>query len=83
MYKKLFKFLGFLDVPGDIIVGIWSLSILAGCMYSIISTKQVSAPIATIFCTIITNFGAHRVAKIWKGVTPVKPVEKNLDVQGE
>jgi hypothetical protein len=83
MYKKLLvRILGIFDIPGDIIVGIWSLAILAGCMYSIITTKQVSMPIATIFCTIITNFGAHRVAKIWKGI-PNKPAEKNLDCQGE
>ena len=82
MYRKLLvRILGIFDIPGDIIVGIWSLAILAGCMYSIITTKQVSMPIATIFSVVITNFGAHRVAKIWKGTD--KPVDKNLDVQGE
>lgn len=83
MYKQLLtKILGIFDIPGDIIIGIWSISILAGCMYSIVSTKQVSMPIATIFCTIITNFGAHRVATIFKNST-VKTEDKNLDIQGE
>jgi hypothetical protein len=71
------------DISSDVIVGLWSLIILIGCAYSIYETKHVSAPVATIFSVVITNFGAHRVAKILKGSSQDQNPDKKIDVQGE
>jgi hypothetical protein len=82
MYEKFFKYLEFLAPPAPIVVGTWSIVMLIGCGYSIYCTKQVSAPVAVIFSAVLTNFTAHKIAKVMNGPVPVdnKP---NLDVQGD
>lgn len=65
--KILEKVLGIFDVSSDRIVGTWSIVLLVGCMYSIWTTKTVTAPVATIFSTIIGAFAGHRIARILKG----------------
>lgn len=76
MYQKLLtQILGIFDIPSGPIVGLWSLVILVGCMFSILKTHEVSAPVATIFSVVITNFAAHKVVKVWKG--------QDQDVQGD
>lgn len=65
--KILEKVLGIFDVSSDRIVGTWSIVLLVGCMYSIWTTKTVTAPVATIFSTIIGAFAGHRIVKVWKG----------------
>jgi hypothetical protein len=84
MYEKFFKYLEFLAPPAPIIVGTWSLVMLIGCAYSIYCTKQISTPISLIFSAVLTNFTAHKIAKVMSG-SPATPDsnDKNLDVQGE
>ncbi len=79
MYEKFFNLLGILAPPSNIIVGIWSLVILAGCAYSIFSTKQVSTPIAVIFSAVLTNFTANKISKSLNESTASKDV--NPDIQ--
>jgi len=84
-YEKFFKWLGFLAPPSPIIVGAWSIVMLIGCAYSIYHTKQVSAPISVIFGAVLTNFTAHKIAKVMnptvRDETNTGP--KDLDIQGE
>ena len=68
MYQQLLtKILGIFDIPSGPIVGMWSLMMLLGCGYSIWSTKQVSTPVAMIFSAVLTNFCAHKIAKVMNG----------------
>jgi len=83
MYEKFFKYLEFLAPPAPIVVGTWSIAMLCGCVYSIYCTKQVSMPVAMIFSAVLTNFTAHKIAKVMSGPTPTDSNETNLDVQGE
>ena len=83
MYEKVFKYLEFLAPPAPIIVGAWSLVMLIGCGYSIYCTKQVSMPVAMIFSAVLTNFTAHKIARVMNGTAPVDNNPTDLDVQGE
>ena len=84
MYNKLFKFLGFLDIPSNIIVGLWSIVFLIGCAYTIYTTKQITQPIAIIFSTVISAFAGHKIVNVWKGTqNQDKPEDKDLDCQGD
>jgi hypothetical protein len=68
MYQKLLtRLLGIFDIPSGPIVGLWSLTILVGCIFSILKTHEVSSPVATIFSVVITNFAGHKMIKVWKG----------------
>lgn len=79
IYPKILEnILVIFDIKSDVIIGLWSLIILVGCAYSIFTTKQVSAPVATIFSVVITNFSAHKISQIWTGqVAPV--IKKEID----
>lgn len=84
MYDKFFKYLEFLAPPAPVIVGAWSLVMLIGCGYSIYFTKQVSMPVAMIFSAVLTNFTAHKIARVMNGQAPVdNNVPTDLDVQGD
>jgi len=92
MYEEILtKILGIFDIPSGPIVGMWSLMMLAGCAYSIWTTKQVSTPVAMIFSAVLTNFAAHKIAKVMNGSPAPTPDAndtpnsngKNLDVQGD
>lgn len=65
--KILDNVLVIFDIRSDIIVGLWSVILLLGCAYSIYKTNQVSAPVATIFSVVITNFSAHKISQVLKG----------------
>ncbi len=68
MYQKFLSIiLSPFNVPSDIIVGLWSIVILIGCIFSIIKTHEVSAPVASIFSVVISAFAGHKIVKIWKG----------------
>lgn len=78
MYQKLLtKILGIFDIPSGPIVGLWSLVILIGCAYSIYTTKQVSAPVACIFSAVLTNFAAHKIAKVCTGTDQTSTGDNN------
>lgn len=82
VYPKLLeKSLAIFDIKSDVIVGLWSLVILVGCAYSIWATKQVSAPVATIFSVVITNFSAGKITQVWKGQATqvIADVKKDID----
>jgi hypothetical protein len=86
MYQQfLTKILGIFDIPSGPIVGMWSLMMLVGCAYSIYSTKQVSTPVALTFSAVLTNFCAHKIARVWNGSAPTTPADddKNIDVNGD
>lgn len=83
MYEKVFKYLEFLAPPAPIIVGVWSLVMLICCVYSVYWTKQVSMPVAMIFSAVLTNFTAHKIAKVMNGPVAVNNNTKDLDVQGD
>lgn len=86
MYQQILtKILGIFDIPSGPIIGMWSLMMLIGCAYSIWTTKQVSMPVAMIFSTVLTNFCAHKIARVMSGTAPATPAQndKNLDVQGD
>ena len=87
MYQQLLtKILGIFDIPSGPIIGMWSMMMLIGCGYSIWATKQVSMPVALIFSAVLTNFCAHKIARVWgSGSAPTNPDsnDKNLDVQGD
>ena len=82
MYQKFFKYLEFLAPPAPIVVGTWSIVMLVGCAYSIYCTKQVSMPVSLIFSAVLTNFTAHKIAKVMNGSAPVDNTT-DLDVQGD
>jgi hypothetical protein len=68
IYPKLLeKILSVFDISSGPIVGLWSLVLLIGCMYSIYQTKTVTTPVAMIFSTIISAFAGHKIVKVWKG----------------
>ncbi len=78
MYQKLLtRLLGIFDIPSGPIVGLWSLTILVGCIFSILKTHEVSTPVATIFSVVITNFAGHKMVKVWKGT------DQDQDSQGD
>jgi multisubunit Na+/H+ antiporter MnhG subunit len=82
MYQKFFKYLEFLAPPAPIVVGTWSIVLLIGCAYSIYYTKQISAPISVIFSAVLTNFTAHKIAKVMNGQA-VSDQTTDLDIQGQ
>lgn len=68
MYRKfLTKLLGIFDVPSGPIIGLWSLAMLIGSIYSIYKTHEVSTAIAMMFSTVITGFAGHKIITVWKG----------------
>lgn len=69
------KILSIFDIKSDTIVGLWSVVILIGCIFSIVKTHEVSGPVATIFSVVITNFAGHKMVKAWKA--------KDQDSQGD
>jgi TRAP-type C4-dicarboxylate transport system permease large subunit len=84
MYKKILAIiLSPFDVPSDIIVGLWSIVILIGCVFSILKTHEVSAPVASIFSVVISAFAGHKMVKVWKGPASTSSDEPNLDIQGD
>jgi hypothetical protein len=86
MYQQLLtKVLGVFDIPSGPIVGMWSLMMLLGCGYSIWVTKQVSMPVAMVFSAVLTNFCAHKIARVCgSGSASAKPDDdKNIDVNGD
>ena len=84
IYPKLLeKILKVFDISSGPIVGLWSLVLLIGCMYSIWQTKTVTTPVAMIFSTIISAFAGHKIVKVWKGTDNTDSDDTNLDVQGQ
>ena len=83
--KILEKLLSVFDISSGVIVGLWSVVFLIGCAYSIYTTHQITMPVAMIFSTIISAFAGHKIVTVWKGSSQIqdKPVEKNLDCQGD
>ena len=79
----LAKILSCFDIPSGSIVGLWSLVLLIGCIYSIWQTKTVTTPVAMIFSTIISAFAGHKIVTVWAGKEQDNSDDKNLDVQGD
>lgn len=79
--KLLAKILSVFNIQSDIIVGLWSIVILIGCVFSILKTHEVSAPVASIFSVVISAFAGHKIVKVWKGTDSSD--DTNLDVQGD
>jgi hypothetical protein len=78
VYQKLLtKFLGIFDIPSGPIVGLWSLLMLAGSVYSIYKTHEVSTAVAMMFSTVITGFAGHKIVTIWKGQAPDQPDDQD------
>lgn len=84
MYKKILAIiLSPFDIPSDIIVGLWSIVILIGCIFSILKTHEVSAPVASIFSVIISAFAGHKIVTVWAAKNQDDVDDKNIDVQGD
>jgi TRAP-type C4-dicarboxylate transport system permease large subunit len=68
IYPKILEtILSIFNIKSDIIVGLWSIVILIGCVFSILKTHEVSAPVASIFSVVISAFAGHKMVKVWKG----------------
>jgi hypothetical protein len=51
------------DIKSGVIVGLWSLTILAGCLFSIKKTGSVSTGVAMCFSSVIGGLAATNISK--------------------
>ena len=61
------KILNFFDLKGGVIMGIYSLSMIALSFYSVVNGKPIDSSIPAMYLGAIGAFAVNKTAKVIKG----------------
>lgn len=65
--QYLIALLNIINFQGATYVNLWSLSLLMLSIYVCVKTKEIPAPVAMIFSSIIIAYGAHKATQNLSG----------------
>lgn len=70
MKEKFDAFLKYFDVPGGVILGLFSLEMLAIIAYYACEHKELPATVRDIYLGVVSAFAVHKTASVFKRSQP-------------